>query len=108
VVQVNGAVRLRAPIPPMTEKRFQAKVAQLARFCRWRVYHTFDSRRSEPGWPDLFLVRDGIAIAAELKLDDEEPRDDQRDWLTDLDAVPGIHAVCWHPRDMDVIVRALA
>ena len=36
-----------------TEKGFQAAVVELARLRGWLVYHTYDSRRSAKGFPDL-------------------------------------------------------
>ena len=41
-------------------------VVDLARTLGWRVYHTYDSRRSQPGFPDLVLVRERI-LFLELK-----------------------------------------
>ena len=46
----------------MTEKKFQAAVLQIANMYGWLAYHTHDSRRSAPGFPDLVLVRNGIQI----------------------------------------------
>ena len=37
----------------MTEKQFQSHIVQYAKMRGWLVYHTHDSRRSEPGFPDL-------------------------------------------------------
>lgn len=50
----------RLPTSPrwVRERDFQAAVMELARLLGWRVYHTWDSRKSEPGFPDLVLVRD--------------------------------------------------
>ena len=39
----------------VTEKAFQTAVVELAELCGWKVYHTYDSRRSAPGFPDLVL-----------------------------------------------------
>ena len=51
----------------MTEREFMEAVRHLARMTGWRCYHTHDSRRSEPGFPDLVLVRGGKALFVELK-----------------------------------------
>jgi hypothetical protein len=107
ILTTRPSVRLRSPIPKMSEKRFQAKVKRLAELCGWLPYHTFDSRCSDPGFPDLVLVRRGRGIAAELKCDGEDPRPDQQRWLDEFAAIPGFLAVCWHPQDMDQIVQEL-
>ena len=48
------------PVPPMTEKAFQAQVIALAKQCGWAlIYHTFLSKRSPAGFPDLACCRAG-------------------------------------------------
>jgi len=107
VDQVSASVR-HWPIPPMSEKHFQQRVVDYARLRHWRVQTQWLAVHSPSGWPDVFMVRGGVAIAAELKIDGQEPRANQQAWLDELDAVPGIVAVCWHPSDWDQIKRALA
>ena len=52
-----------------TEKEWQATVILTARTLGWTVYHTHDSRRSEPGFPDLVLARETLLMFVELKTD---------------------------------------
>jgi hypothetical protein len=52
----------------MTEKQLQGAVVELAKRLGYLVYHTFDSRRSNPGWPDLVLCKPPRLIFAELKV----------------------------------------
>ena len=47
----------------MTEKEFQRLVVDYATLHGWMHYHTHDSRRSTPGFPDLVLVRERIIFA---------------------------------------------
>lgn len=71
-----------------TEKDFQAAVVEYAKLCGWRVYHTYDSRRSEPGFPDLCMVRAPRLVFLELKRDlKAKVTPDQAAWLTELQAV---------------------
>ena len=41
----------------LKESDFQRAVIEMARLHGWLVYHTHDSRRSAPGFPDLVLVQ---------------------------------------------------
>lgn len=94
----------------LTEKQWQKQVVDLAVQLGFkRAYHTFDSRRSHPGFPDLVLVRDRI-IFAELK---REPRvsspvsDAQKEWLDALAAAGG-ECYLWRPSDLDEIAGILS
>lgn len=58
-------------------------IIDIARLLGWRVYHTFDSRKSEAGFPDLVLVRERV-IYAEIKMVGQRPRPSQIDWLNSL------------------------
>ena len=57
---------MAARVKTLSEKEFQHQVCQLARLCGWRIYHVHFSQRSEPGFPDLVLVRERV-VYAELK-----------------------------------------
>ena len=52
----------------VTEKAWQTTVIQAFRFAGWYCYHTYSSKRSEPGFPDLVCISpQGRVIFAELK-----------------------------------------
>lgn len=51
----------------MTEAQLQAHAIQLATALGWTTYHTHDSRRSQPGFPDLVLARPPQLMFRELK-----------------------------------------
>lgn len=89
----------------MTEREWQGQVVRAARLLGWSTYHTHDSRRSEPGWPDLALVRDRL-VMAELKTDTGRISPAQRRWL-DLLQNAGIEAHVWRPRDIDEVLAVL-
>lgn len=89
----------------MIEREWQKQVVQAARMLGWRVYHTHDSRRSEPGWPDLALVRDRL-VMAELKTDTGRVSPEQRQWLDAL-ASAGVETYLWRPRDIDEVLDVL-
>jgi hypothetical protein len=69
---------------PQTEREFQTAVVEYARLLGWKVFHPFDSRRSEPGWPDLAMARNGQLILAELKTERGRVSRDQQRWLDAL------------------------
>ena len=92
---------------PMSERDFQASVLDLARWAGWRVFHTYNSRRSEPGYPDLCMVRRDVCLMIELKTDTGRVTAAQEGWLNALDAVPGIEAAIWRPRDWSVVQEKL-
>ena len=91
----------------LSERGFQTLVLELARLTGWLAYHTFNSRRSAPGYPDLCLVRGNVCIMAELKTDAGKVTKDQTAWLAALDAVPGIEAVVWRPRHWSTVEAIL-
>jgi hypothetical protein len=87
----------------MTEKQFQRQVLQLARFYGWKAYHTFDSRRSCDGFPDLVLAKLGrTPIHAELKTQTGEVSPEQIAWLESLGGY------LWRPSQLQVIADLLA
>ena len=71
------------PLEDFTEKEWQAQVVSLAKQMSWKIYHPFRSDRSEPGWPDLSLVRDRI-VMLELKTEKGKLSDAQKDWIRAL------------------------
>lgn len=101
--------RMSADIGPMSgresEAGFQVAVINMAMYSGWKVYHTYDSRRSVPGYPDLTLVRDRI-LFRELKLDKGRLTVDQEEWIERLNAAGGDAGV-WRPADWDAIEREL-
>lgn len=96
------------------EKAFQNQVMAFARQHLWLPYHTHDSRRSEPGFPDLTLVKAGDAstngggvIFAELKSEDGKLTKEQKKWKDVLEACPGVRYFLWRPDDYNEAVKVL-
>lgn len=85
-------------LPPVSERTFQSQVVQLARANGWLLYHTFDSRRSAAGFPDLTLVREGELVFLELKSDKGRVTPEQQQWLAELAACGHVAEVA-RPRD---------
>ncbi len=84
----------------MTEKRLQDCVVAAARSLGWRVYHTYSSVRSEPGYPDLHLVhtRHRVSAFVELKTMTGKLSPAQQAWLRDLHSI-GVPVSIWRPID---------
>ena len=83
----------------MSEAVLQANVLHTAQSLDWAVYHTYDSRRCAPGFPDLVLVHEGQrrVIFSELKTETGRQSGPQRAWERRLRAVPGVEFYLWRP-----------
>lgn len=92
----------------MTEAQLLAAVRKLARLTQWLCYHTHDSRRSEPGFPDVVMVhaRRGRVIFAELKDATRKTTPEQDRWLAEL-AAAGCEVAIWRPDDLPEIATVL-
>lgn len=85
----------------MTEAALQAQVLDLSGRLTFRGYHTFDSRKSVAGFPDLVLVSAARhrCIFAELKKESGKVTAAQRRWLDEL-RDSGQEAYLWRPSDL--------
>jgi hypothetical protein len=98
----------RADLDNALERDFQAEVLRLARLANWRCYHTHDSRRSSPGFPDLVMVKQDHLIFAELKRKGGKLTPEQLNWMHDLASVRHVHGFVWTPDLWPEIERTLA
>lgn len=83
----------------MTEAVLQKRVRDLAIVHGWKFQHPYDSRRSDPGWPDCVIGRTGRLLVRELKTQKGRVSPDQREWLAILESC-GIDAGIWRPVDL--------
>lgn len=106
----------------MNEKQLQQAVLDCATALGWRHFHTFDSRRSDPGFPDLVLARvPDRLLFVELKSETGRMSREQAEWISDLliialsidaqfdDGYGPMHVQVWTPEQWDdgTIERAL-
>lgn len=95
-----------SPSLAVSEKTFLQQVKDLARLCGWRVYHTLDSRGSDPGFPDLCMARPPRVVFAELKSECGKLTPAQREWLSCL-AACGVKVYVWTPREWEQVEATL-
>ena len=79
----------------MTERALQQALIDAARYSGWLVYHTYDSRRSEPGFPDLVLVHPTRCELAFIECKGPRGRvsEHQKRWLAALESAADASSV---------------
>lgn len=97
--------------PPLTiaEAPFQRLVTDAAEIFGWLWYHSADSRRDNPGFPDLTMVRvvpPYALILAELKTERGRLRAEQCMWATAL-LRAGVRYYLWRPSNWSEILAVL-
>jgi len=89
----------------LTEREFDQQITDLATTLGYMRYHTYRSKHSPAGFPDLVLVRERV-IFAELKSEKGQPTSDQQHWLDKLKAA-GAEVYLWRPSDLPGIMDIL-
>lgn len=95
----------------MTEAEWQRQVLDLAELYGWLNYHTYDSRRSVPGFPDLVLLRSPELLFVELKREKGKLKPAQKEWIKQLVRVgyanETVEAHIWRPSQFDEVHERL-
>lgn len=95
----------------MSEKAWQMAVVRLLKQYGYDfVYHTWDSRRSPSGFPDLIAASTSAGrplLALELKAEDGIVRQAQAAWLAALAGCQGVVAEVWRPSGLEEICQKL-
>lgn len=96
---VSAADARQSQAAQWTEAQFQSLVIDLARRLGWRCYHTHDSRRSVPGFPDLVLVHadHGLMFRELKRANGGRVTPQQHEWLDALTNA-GQNAAIWKPQ----------
>lgn len=89
---------LEAMYGDMPEKNLQHQVELALATAGWLVYHTYDSRRSNSGFPDIVAVRGDRLIYRELKSQKGRLEPNQIKWRDALLAA-GQDWRLWRPFD---------
>lgn len=71
----------------------------LARRLGFLVYHTRNSIGSDPGFPDLVLIKAGRMITAELKTQKGRLSEEQKKWRDEIQQNPTVEWYLWRPTD---------
>jgi hypothetical protein len=101
---VSGRTKL---FDGVTEKDLQSAVIKQMQLQGWLCYHTFDSRRSKAGFPDLTAVHGGRLIFVEFKSEKGGLTYEQIEWLNALaDAAGEVYVV--YPSTQDAFLENLA
>jgi hypothetical protein len=97
--------RLLREVP---EKAFMEQIRQEARMAGWLTYHTHNSQRSEPGWPDLALIKERRLVFIETKKQTGKVTAEQQRWIDELNTVDGaVEAYVFRPSDWEQIHEVL-
>jgi hypothetical protein len=90
---------MKPTLPSMSEAELLQCVRDLCRLLKVPVYHTYNSRRSESGWPDIAAVVNDHLILRELKTARGRITPEQAYWLEALSQVKRVSAGIWRPDD---------
>ena len=93
----------------LSEQAFQQQIIDLALVKGWYVYHTYDSRRSNPGWPDLALVHPGkkLLLFLEVKTQTGRVTQPQQRMIDTLAKVRLTTAHIVRPSDWELVEKSL-
>lgn len=83
----------------ISEAAFQRSLVEVAELHGWKIHHETDSRRSNPGLPDLVCAHPEFGVVfMELKAEKKYLRPAQKDWRDTLVAA-GANYYVFRPRD---------
>ena len=91
----------------ISEEAFQRRLIRKAKRLGWTVYHIYDSRGTEAGFPDLVMrhLRHGV-IVAELKSQTGRVELEQAQWLDAFQQME-VPSFTWRPSDWPLIQEIL-
>ena len=76
---ITNGMKVNMPlINSMSHKQLDDMIYQTAKLTGWLAYHTYRSAKSEPGYPDFTLVKDGITYWVEIKVGKDKLSDDSK------------------------------
>lgn len=96
--------------PEAPEGVLQGKLQKFCHDTGYLFYHTHDSRKSTPGWPDCAILHPegGPLYLWELKDATSQPSANQRRWLDALYKATSVQAAVYRPEHWGEMMRILA
>lgn len=91
----------------VTEKALQQQIIDLAEITGWWTFHVRDSRGSNPGWPDLVLLRPPNLILWEVKTERGRVRPEQQAVIDALMQVEHVSTGIVRPSDWPSVEAVL-
>ena len=91
-----------------SEESLQNKVIDLLKLGRWVYFHSWSSRHSVAGFPDIIAIRGTRVLAIELKSTKGKLTPAQIAWGQTFTATGKVEYYCWYSEDWDEMVKALA
>ena len=92
----------------VTEQQWQNTVVEAAQLLGWWVFHDHDSRRNQPGFPDLVLIRPPRVMFLELKRETGKLTTAQGEVLGLLEDCPGVEVEVARPSNWSSLVEWLS
>ena len=93
-------------LPPMTERAWLAQALRLAEVLGWRTYHTWSSKHSAAGLPDVLAIRRPRVVWLELKSQRGRATPEQLAWIVAREAC-GQEVYIVRPLDAERLARIL-
>ena len=91
-------MKMPAAAAVMSEEELMTRVKRLCQDLKLLAYHTHDSRKSPPGYPDWHIVGRGKSIFRECKTEMGRTAKEQDEWMSRLRQA-GHDVDVWRPRD---------
>tara|TARA_R100000329_G_scaffold122194_1_gene100798 strand:+ start:17 stop:313 length:297 start_codon:yes stop_codon:yes gene_type:complete len=91
----------------VTEADLQALIVDVAETYGWLVFHDNDSRRNNPGFPDLVLVKPPRVVFMECKSEKGKLRPEQQVWMGHLLECDTVASAVVRPEHLDLVIEYL-
>jgi len=106
---IGGDKMGRKNILKLTHKDMDENVREICKVMGYLHYHTHDSRRSQPGFPDWLIIKEDTLVFVELKCGKDKLNEDQIKWFVALRRLRRCEAYVVRDQEgLDVLMEFLA